>query len=176
MKPFPPGRKCPLVRILHRATAALLLVAGAPLASAQEAPRAAFTTNPSPAQGEELITVQFLDRSTGTISAWHWDLGDGSTSGEQSPQHTYFGFGNFDVTLTVTGPGGSNSFTQDSAVELLGDTGATLGVGLVSAGFTLKAAGFALLLRPLGGAFQAVHDDWRWMIARIAPAPMITGS
>ncbi len=41
---------------------------------------------------------------------------------------------------------------------------------------TSKAAGFALLLRLFGGAFQVVHDDWSWMIAGIAAASMILGN
>ncbi len=41
---------------------------------------------------------------------------------------------------------------------------------------TSKAAGFALLLRLFGGAFQVVHDDWSWMIAGIAAATMIAGN
>jgi NADH-quinone oxidoreductase subunit N len=41
---------------------------------------------------------------------------------------------------------------------------------------TSKAAGFALLLRLFGGAFQIVHDDWSWMIAGIAAATMILGN
>ena len=41
---------------------------------------------------------------------------------------------------------------------------------------TSKAAGFALLLRLFGGAFQVVHDDWSWMIAGIAAATMIVGN
>jgi transcription-repair coupling factor (superfamily II helicase) len=38
-----------------------------------------------------------------------------------------------------------NQGQRDRLFELLGDTGATLGVGLVSAGFTLKGAGLAIL-------------------------------
>ncbi|MBF6599802.1 MAG: NADH-quinone oxidoreductase subunit N [Dehalococcoidia bacterium] len=41
---------------------------------------------------------------------------------------------------------------------------------------TSKAAGFALLLRLFGGAFQVVHDDWSWMIAGVAAASMILGN
>jgi len=41
---------------------------------------------------------------------------------------------------------------------------------------TSKAAGFALLLRLFGGAFQVVHDDWSWMIAGLAAASMILGN
>jgi cytochrome c peroxidase len=88
-------------------------------ATAQEAPLAAFTTNPNPARAEERLLVQFLDRSTGTVTAWDWDFGDGTRSSEQNPFHLYL-FGNFDVTLTVRGPGGSSSVTFDSAVEVAG--------------------------------------------------------
>jgi len=41
---------------------------------------------------------------------------------------------------------------------------------------TSKAAGFALLLRQFGGAFQVVHHDWSWIIAGIAAASMILGN
>src|SRR5207247_8060640 len=38
-----------------------------------------------------------------------------------------------------------NPGQRDRLLEMLGDTGATLGVGLVSEGFTLKRAGLAIL-------------------------------
>lgn len=50
-------------------------------------------------------TVQFTDASTpvsGTLSSWLWDFGDGTTSNEQNPVHTYTIAGNFTVTLRVT--------------------------------------------------------------------------
>jgi PKD repeat protein len=46
-----------------------------------------------------------------TITGWSWDFGDpGSaenTSGQQNPQHTYPGAGDYTVTLTVTDDGGN---------------------------------------------------------------------
>ena len=51
------------------------------------------------------ITVNFTDNSTNAVS-WEWDFGDGNTSTEQNPTHTYAAFGSYTVTLTVTGPGG----------------------------------------------------------------------
>ncbi len=41
---------------------------------------------------------------------------------------------------------------------------------------TSKAAGFALLLRLFGGAFQVVHNDWSWIIAGLAAASMLLGN
>jgi len=53
-------------------------------------------------------TVSFSDRSYGHITSWHWDFGDGTTSNEQNPIHTYArDFAHYVVTLTVSGPQGS---------------------------------------------------------------------
>jgi len=51
--------------------------------------------------------VGFFDQSTGNPSAWFWDFGDGTTSTEQNPVHTYNGFGIFWVCLTISNPDGS---------------------------------------------------------------------
>lgn len=51
------------------------------------------------------LPVQFTDLSTtssGTITTWNWDFGDGSLSNQQNPSHTYTGPGSFTVTLRVT--------------------------------------------------------------------------
>jgi PKD repeat protein len=61
-------------------------------------------------------SVNFLDQSTGEITGWLWDFGDGSTSAERNPTHTYVGAGTYNVTLTVTGPGGSDSETETNFV------------------------------------------------------------
>lgn len=51
------------------------------------------------------LTASFLDRSSitnGTIVAYHWDFGDGSTSTQRNPVHTYTAPGSYTVRLTVT--------------------------------------------------------------------------
>jgi PKD repeat protein len=50
------------------------------------------------------LTVDFTDTSTddGTITDWEWDFGDGATSTEQNPSHTYPASGTYLVTLNVT--------------------------------------------------------------------------
>lgn len=58
------------------------------------------------------LTVDWTDMSTGQVYAWAWDFGDGYGSQRQAPTHTYSAFGDYNVTLTVTGPGGSNSTTR----------------------------------------------------------------
>ena len=53
-------------------------------------------------------TVCFRDKSYGRITRWHWDFGDGTTSSEQHPVHTYSrSSARYVVTLQVEGPDGS---------------------------------------------------------------------
>jgi hypothetical protein len=56
--------------------------------------------------------VDFTDTSTGSPTSWLWDFGDGGTSILQNPSHNYTGAPDtLTITLTVTGPGGSDVAT-----------------------------------------------------------------
>ncbi len=46
-------------------------------------------------------SIRFTDRSTGGVTEWWWELGDGDTSKEQHNQHCYTVPGMRSVTLTV---------------------------------------------------------------------------
>jgi PKD repeat protein len=66
------------------------------------APDAEFSFTPDEAQIDEVVT--FTDQSTdadGTIVSWEWDFGDGSTSTDQNPTHSYSEPGSYTVTLIV---------------------------------------------------------------------------
>lgn len=73
------------------------------------------TVNPQPAANFTSTTVcwgiptQFTNTSTGGGASWVWNFGDGSTSTQQNPSHTYAAAGNYTATLIVTGPGGCAS-------------------------------------------------------------------
>src|SRR5690606_25514637 len=67
-------------------------------------PVAAFSTDRS--SGAPPLAVQFTDQSSGNISAYFWNFGDRTTSGDRNPSHTYEQVGTYNVILTVTGPGG----------------------------------------------------------------------
>jgi len=63
-------------------------------------PQAAFTYSPRTA---DPMTLQFIDQSYGATNLTYlWDFGDGSSSTEKVPAHTYGAAGTFTVTLTVT--------------------------------------------------------------------------
>ncbi len=58
-------------------------------------------------------TFLFTDISTGGVSSWQWDFGDGQTSTAQNPIHEYTSLGTYSVTLTVSNNvGESSSYSQ----------------------------------------------------------------
>ncbi len=77
-------------------------------------PVAAFSM--SPTSGKAPLNVAFTDKSTDATS-WAWSFGDGSTSTEKNPKHTYSEAGNYNVVLTVNNEKGSNSKTQEVTVQ-----------------------------------------------------------
>ncbi|MCB0525426.1 MAG: PKD domain-containing protein [Saprospiraceae bacterium] len=47
------------------------------------------------------LTISFVDLSLGAVTSWSWDFGDGTTSDEQNPTHTYAQGGVYVVTLAI---------------------------------------------------------------------------
>ena len=80
------------------------------------APTANFSGYPT--SGYAPLSVQFTDKSTGDITDWSWDFGDGTTSSSQNPSHTYSDVGIYPVALNVTGPGGSDTETKTSFIKV----------------------------------------------------------
>jgi hypothetical protein len=50
--------------------------------------------------------VAFQDESSGEVTSWKWDFGDGSISTEKNPIHQYSRGADYDVVLEVQGPEG----------------------------------------------------------------------
>ena len=80
------------------------------------APVAAFAGTPT--GGEVPLTVNFTDQSTGDITSWSWTFGDGGTSTAQNPSHQYTATGDYTVSLTVTGPGGSDDEVKTDYISV----------------------------------------------------------
>ncbi len=66
--------------------------------------------------GSDRTVVTFVDQSSGNITSWHWDFGNGQTSSEQNPIHVYDTRGTYTVKLTVSGPNGSDTETKTDFV------------------------------------------------------------
>ena len=75
---------------------------------------ATSTNDPCP------LTVDFMDASSGTITNWYWDYGDGTATNLvcSSIMHTYGLPGTYTVSLVVSGPTGSGTNTQVVAVAV----------------------------------------------------------
>jgi len=81
------------------------------------APRAAFIATPT--SGSAPISVGFTDKSTGVITSWKWDFGDGTSSTEQNPYHTYRSQGIYTVILTVSNDYGSSYATKNRYITII---------------------------------------------------------
>lgn len=64
------------------------------------------------AAGNVPLEVRFEDRTLADPTGWLWDFGDGATSTEAAPVHTYGAPGFYTVSLTVDGPGGPSTLTR----------------------------------------------------------------
>lgn len=64
------------------------------------------------------FTLAFTDQSTGSPTSWLWDFGDGTTSSNRNPSHTYSTLGDFTVSLLATNAAGSNTATVTHAVQI----------------------------------------------------------
>jgi PKD repeat protein len=72
-----------------------------------------------PLAGNYPVNVQFADASTGPVSSWLWDFGDGESSTDQNPIHLYTKVGVYSVSLTVDGP---DTKTRTNYIEVKGYT------------------------------------------------------
>lgn len=87
-------------------------------AAVVEAPVAGFTWSPaSPVAGD---AVQFTDTTTNAPTSWAWDFGDGATSGQQNPGHSFAEAGTYTVSLTATNAGGSDTDSAQVTVRSAG--------------------------------------------------------
>ncbi len=83
-----------------------------------EPPVAAFTQDAT--SGCVPFVVNFTDQSTGDVSSYAWTFGDGGTSTQANPSHSYAATGVYTVSLTVTGPGGDDTVTMTNLISVDG--------------------------------------------------------
>ena len=82
-------------------------------------PVASFTGTPT--NGFTPLQVAFADASTGSITNWLWNFGDGhsiTNSAASNVTNTYAAAGSYTVTLTVNGPGGASTNMQTSYIVI----------------------------------------------------------
>jgi len=72
----------------------------------------------APTSGVAPLEVSFTDLSANRPAAWAWGFGDGGTSADQHPGHTYYSPGCYDVTLTASNDSGSDSETKQGYITV----------------------------------------------------------
>ncbi|MFC2140988.1 PKD domain-containing protein [Acidobacteriota bacterium] len=70
-----------------------------------------------PTAGGLPLTVNFTDQSA-MASSWSWDFGDGGTSTEENPTHTYTSSGVYTVTLTASNDCGSDTEVKTNYITV----------------------------------------------------------
>ena len=99
-------------------------------------------------------TVAFSDLSLNDPTTWLWSFDDGDVSTETNPTHTYALNGTYNVCLSVTGAGGSDTYCQDVVIIENG---------------VAPVTDFSFELIGLTGIFTDLStnspDDWYWDFA-----------
>jgi len=84
----------------------------------------------------EHLKIQFVDVSAYEVEEWYWDFGDGNTSRDTSPLHTYSKNGVYEVCLIVKNKNGADTLCR------------TLYIGVVSNSDQNKNIDFQLFPNP----------------------------
>ena len=75
-----------------------------------------FSGNPN--RGKLPLEVRSTDLSDGSPTSWAWDFGDGAAASEQNPLHTYTSPGRYTVSLTASGPGGTETTSKTNYISV----------------------------------------------------------
>jgi PKD repeat protein len=79
-------------------------------------PATGFTA--APRSGYAPLPVQFTDQSSGPITSWWWDFGDGAVSSLPAPLHAYRFSDTYTVSLQTIGPGGADILTRSNFITV----------------------------------------------------------
>jgi PKD repeat protein len=76
----------------------------------------------TPASGTAPLQVAFDNNTSGRVTSWAWDFGDGATSNLENPTHVYSTPGTYTASLTATGPGGAMTSSRAISATPRGGT------------------------------------------------------
>ena len=116
-----------------------------------------------PAAGFTVSTNVYVANFTNTTvngNSYSWNFGDGGTSTQTNPSHTYAADGTYTVTLTATNDCGSNTFTQQVVISSMPQAG-------FSANVTTGCAPFAVQFQNQSSSNTTA---WNWSFPGGNPA------
>jgi len=135
-----------------------LIVANEPPAG-PGAPTASFTADVT--SGDAPLTVNFSDLSVGDVTSWQWSFGDGGSSTAQNPSHNYTVAGLYTVSLTATGPGGSDVAAVNGMISVA-DPASPLVVDFIAIGATTGPAPLRVRLRAINVVGTATLGEFNF--------------
>ena len=116
--------------------------------------------------GSAPVTVKFTDTSQGNATEWKWDFGDGASSMDQSPTHSYTIAGTHDVTLTVIEPGGTDTSAMAGLVTIEAGPPANIEISPTTATIPVQESTqfTAVAMDEFGNVVPSTFD---WMVDRV---------
>jgi len=87
-------------------------------------------SEPGEVKSNEKYALKKVVLKSKDITTWSWNFGDGSTSTDQNPSHTYSSAGQFTVSLQISDGSSTNLETKTDYINVIGQANATLS-GLV---------------------------------------------
>lgn len=112
---------------------------------------------------DDFLTIEFTNYSQNAVS-YAWDFGDGNTSTEESPSHTYAAAGTYTVVLTATGAEGTNPASKSETITISDPNSLlTLLAGTTSKKWYLHREGVALGIGP------GIGDNSWWSFGGVTP-------
>lgn len=117
-------------------------------------PTADFTL--SVKQGCVPLNISFTDRSSGGVTSYLWDFGNGNQSTLKNPSAIYYRSGNFRVTLTVTDANGLTSTKVFSPVRVFSNPVADFKAD------TVACIGEKLNFTDLSVKADTIINKWTW--------------
>lgn len=126
------------------------------------APTAAFA---APAGINAYSAVTFHDSSIagdiGGVQRWHWDFGDGTSTGLKNPVHFYYDPGTYSVTLTVSDTNGlASTVMHPFSVNDVAPTIAFTGPLTVATGSVISFTGLISDVSPAADAGLSIAWDF----------------
>lgn len=118
---------------------------------ANPAPTASFTATPT--AGVAPLTVSFKNTSSGAITSYLWDFGNGQSGVLANPSISYATPGTYSVKLTAIGPGGSNTALKSAYIIVSPTT------NLAPNGTILQPSGPVTIVQGQTVSFAATGSD-----------------
>lgn len=127
--------------------------------------KSSFSYTPQPCSDNVVEFTSNVQSPPGTQPTWSWNFGDGKTSTEQNPTHSYAGGGNFIITLVTSVPNSVGCYDTLSAQTI--NVSANPEIYIPNT-FTPNGDGFNDVFRVRGPAFSvfyfAVYNRWGQLV------------